>query len=154
MMKALAELGPNPTTLAHFRDSHGRESVMVCGCGPSLRVPPGGLPTIGVNDIGRPFTPIHPVVVNPPGQFRSDGFQYVRVSQAKTLFTQLDLGRTARGVLPARAVRRHRQRQRRRRAAPHPELPLRGCLPGRVHGCCAHRPHPPSAQENATSTDH
>jgi len=111
-----------------------------------------GVITIDVKDIGRLFTPTYPVVVNPPGLFRSDGFQYVRELKAKTLFKQLDLGRAARGALPARAVRRHRHRW--RLPAPHPELPLRGCLPGRVHGCCAHRPHPPSAQENATSTDH
>jgi hypothetical protein len=47
-----------------------------------LVVPLSRAISIGVNDIGRLFTPIHPVVVNPPGQFRSDGFQYVRVSQA------------------------------------------------------------------------
>ena len=83
---------------------------MVCGCGSSLmvKVAAAGLTTIGAKDIGRLFTPTYLVVVNPPGQFRSDRFQYVRESKAKTLFTQLDLGRAARGALPARAVRRHR----------------------------------------------
>lgn len=48
-----------------------------------------GVTTIGVNDIDRLFTPTYLVVVNPPGQFRSDGFQYVRESKPQALFTQL-----------------------------------------------------------------
>jgi hypothetical protein len=143
-----AEGASGGATLAAWRGLHSGDAIADLGSGASALMARDlrGVITIDVKDIGRLFTPTYPVVVNPPGQFRSDGFQYVRVSQAKTLFTQLDLGRAARGALPARAVRRHRQQQRRRRRpAPHPELPLRGCLPGRVHGCCAHRPHPPSA---------
>ena len=79
-------------TLPDWRARHGGETLIVCGCGPSARVPPERLTTIGVNDIGRLFTPTYLVVVNPPRQFRGDRFQHVRVSKAQALFTQLDLG--------------------------------------------------------------
>ncbi len=68
--------------------------MLVCGCGTSAGgvLALAGLPSIGVNDIGRLFTPTYLVVVNPPRQFRGDRFGFVRDSRAQALFTQLDLG--------------------------------------------------------------
>lgn len=81
--------------LPAWRSRHEGASIVVCGCGVSLvPLPPEAL-TVGVNDIGRLFTPTYLVVVNPPRQFRGDRFRYVRESQAQALFTQLDLGPVA-----------------------------------------------------------
>ena len=80
---------------------HSGEDVIVCGCGESaaaLRDTHRGV-TIGVNDIGRLFTPDYLVVVNPPRQFRGDRFEHVRQSRAQVLFTQLDLGPVAAPVV-------------------------------------------------------
>lgn len=52
--------------------------------------------SIGVKDIGRLFTPTYLVVVNPPGQFRSDRFRYVRESQ---LYDELDFQRATQAFL-------------------------------------------------------
>src|SRR5262245_2414106 len=83
-----------PVTLAAFRDRHRGEPIIVCGCGESLRgfQPPIGLLTIGVNDVGRQFTPDYLVVVNPPSQFKAGRFEHVSSSNARFIFTQLDLG--------------------------------------------------------------
>lgn len=82
---------PNPAALAAFAQRYAGESIIVCGCGPSLTDLSGRL-TIGVNDVGRLFTPTYLVVVNPPRQFRGDRFEHVRRSRASALFTHLDLG--------------------------------------------------------------
>ena len=77
-----------------FVDRHRAETLIVCGCGPSLHelANPQRYITIGVNDIGRLFDPTYLVVVNPPNQFKADRFRYVKQSKAQALFTQLDLG--------------------------------------------------------------
>jgi hypothetical protein len=81
-------------TLAGFKGRHRGESIVVCGCGPSLNElnEPQRFVTIGVNDVGRLFDPNYLVVVNPRTQFKGDRFQYVEQSNALALFTQLDLG--------------------------------------------------------------
>ena len=83
------------TGLAAHRNSLAGATVIVCGCGPSLReLRPGeDTITIGVNDVGRLFDPTYLVVVNPRAQFKDDRFRYVEHSNARALFTQLDLGR-------------------------------------------------------------
>lgn len=82
------------STLASFQGRHDGESVVVCGCGPSLTTlaEPQRFTTIGVNDVGRLFDPDYLVVVNPRSQFKADRFVHVERSQARALFTQLDLG--------------------------------------------------------------
>ncbi|MEL4178312.1 capsular polysaccharide synthesis protein [Roseateles sp. PN1] len=83
--------------LAAFRGIHAGETLIVCGCGPSLPELTGQaarFTTIGVNDVGRLFDPDYLVVVNPPRQFAGDRFRHVAESRAKAIFTQLDLGRT------------------------------------------------------------
>jgi hypothetical protein len=82
--------------LAAFRGIHAGETLIVCGCGPSLPELAGQaarFTTIGVNDVGRLFDPDYLVVVNPPRQFAGDRFRHVAESRAKAVFTQLDLGR-------------------------------------------------------------
>lgn len=87
---ALARTG----TLTDLRGRHGGETIIVCGCGPSLHelTEPQRFITIGVNDVGRLFDPTYLVVVNPRSQFKADRFRYVEESKAQALFTQLDLG--------------------------------------------------------------
>jgi ADP-heptose:LPS heptosyltransferase/SAM-dependent methyltransferase len=84
-----------PLALAAFRNTHQGATIVVCGCGASLKelVNPGHYVTIGVNDVGRLFDPTYLVVVNPRTQFKNDRFRYVEQSNAQALFTQLDLGR-------------------------------------------------------------
>jgi Capsular polysaccharide synthesis protein/Glycosyl transferase family 2 len=81
------------STLASFSNAHLGETILVCGCGQSLSEleQPERFITIGVNDIGRRFHPDYLVVVNPPDQFSGDRFRYVESSEAKFIFTQLDL---------------------------------------------------------------
>lgn len=84
---------PGASTLASFRDAHRGGAIVVCGCGVSLGdlARPGDFVTIGVNDVGRRFHPDYLVVVNPPEQFAGDRFDWVVSSQARYLFTQLEL---------------------------------------------------------------
>jgi hypothetical protein len=83
-----------PRSLAGFRDFHAGETIIVCGCGPSLRdiTQPERFVTIGVNDVGRLFTPDYLMVVNTRHQFAGGRFEAVERSGARALFTQLDLG--------------------------------------------------------------
>lgn len=80
--------------LSAFHNLHQGEAIIVCGCGESLNelTQPERFITIGVNDVGRRFTPNYLVVVNPRNQFTGDRFSYVESSQAEYLFTQLNLG--------------------------------------------------------------
>jgi len=80
--------------LSSFKDIHKGKDIIVCGCGESLRdlTQPERFITIGVNDVGRLFHPDYLVVVNPRRQFSGDRFRFVETSQAKYLFTQLELG--------------------------------------------------------------
>jgi hypothetical protein len=82
-----------PESFADFRDRHRGETVIVCGCGTSLALleQPEGFVTIGVDDVGRLFTPDYLVVVNERRQFDRERYLHVQRSQAKAVFTQLDL---------------------------------------------------------------
>ncbi len=73
---------------------HAGETIIVCGCGSSLKAlpEPESLLTIGVNDVGRLFDPTYLVVLNMQRQFKGNRFSYIEQSRAKTLFAQLDLG--------------------------------------------------------------
>ena len=68
--------------------------MLVCGCGASLStvVAPERFASIGVNDVGRLFHPDYLVAINPRSQFSGDRFHFVETSQARAIFTQLDLG--------------------------------------------------------------
>ncbi len=81
-------------SISGFRDAHRDETIIVCGCGPSLNdfTSPERFVTIGVNDVGRLFDPTYLVVVNPRSQFKGDRFQFVEQSNASALFTHLELG--------------------------------------------------------------
>lgn len=80
--------------IGRYRDLHPGADILVCGCGPSLLEleDPARHITIGVNDVGRLFDPTYLVVLNPRAQFKGDRFRYVAESNARALFTQLDLG--------------------------------------------------------------
>ncbi len=89
-MSAQAHLAPLAETLADFAGRHRGATILVCGCGPSLKdlpVRPGCI-SIGVNDVGRHFDPDYLVVVNPPAQFRPDRRQAITDSRARAVFTQ------------------------------------------------------------------
>jgi hypothetical protein len=79
--------------LSAFRNRHRGETVIVCGCGESLRTlaDPSACLTIGTNDVGRLFTPDYLVVVNPREQFTGDRWSHVEQSRATVVFSQLDL---------------------------------------------------------------
>lgn len=82
--------------LSDYRGRHTGADIVVCGCGPSLldfARPPQAL-FIGVNDVGRLFDPTYLVVLNPRQQFKGDRYAFVERSDARALFTQLELGRT------------------------------------------------------------
>lgn len=87
--------------LAAYRGRHAQADVIVCGCGPSLRelVPRDDTINIGVNDVGRLFDPTYLVIINPRTQFKNDRFKYVERSNARALFTQLDLGKVGPPVI-------------------------------------------------------
>ncbi len=101
-MRSAAATAADPVTAAppaalrrlrDFRDLHAGETIVVCGCGSSLKqLPdPQRLLTIGVNDVGRLFDPTYLVVLNPRNQFKGDRFRHVASSRARTIFTQLNL---------------------------------------------------------------
>lgn len=84
-----------PPGLSRWRGEAEGAEVIVCGCGPSLLelTEPQRFVTIGVNDVGRLFDPTYLVVVNPCNQFKKDRFRFVESSNARAIFTQLDLGK-------------------------------------------------------------
>lgn len=92
---AQAQAGGDAGSLRDFAARHPDATAIVCGCGASLTAEVAeqaalhGWLTIGVNDVGRLFTPHYLVVLNPPRQFRGDRFTHVQQSQAQALFTQL-----------------------------------------------------------------
>lgn len=81
-------------TLASFKNVHAGGSLVVCGCGNSLKSlkRPGRFLTVGVNDVGRLFTPRYLVVINHRNQFGDERFDYVEDVGAEYVFTQLELG--------------------------------------------------------------
>ena len=90
---AVAERHEFPDRFGDYKDRHLGETVVVCGCGTSLALltQPERFVTIGVNDVGRRFTPDYLVVVNERRQFDRERYLHVERSGAKAVFTQLDL---------------------------------------------------------------
>ncbi|MEO8136323.1 MAG: hypothetical protein ABI831_20400, partial [Betaproteobacteria bacterium] len=82
-----------PRGFADFRDLHRGQTIVVCGCGTSLDLlqEPGRFVTIGVNDIGRRFTPHYLVVVNERRQFDPVRYAHVEASQARAIFSPYEL---------------------------------------------------------------
>ncbi|HVP50440.1 MAG TPA: glycosyltransferase [Candidatus Bathyarchaeia archaeon] len=87
--------------LSEYRNAHEGSTMLVCGCGASLNTlpHPRSFLTIGVNDVGRMFQPDYLVVVNPRDQFHNDRFRFVEESQARCVFTQLELGLSNKAVV-------------------------------------------------------
>jgi hypothetical protein len=100
----LPQIGRNamPNVLEGFRDYHKDATIIVCGCGHSLRSfsEYNQFITIGVNDVGRLFDPTYLVVLNDRTQFYGDRFFYVARSRARALFSQMDLGISHPHVVP------------------------------------------------------
>jgi len=97
-----------PQSFADWRDRHRGETILVCGCGRSLTLleHPERFVTIGVNDVGRRFTPDYLVVVNERRQFDPARFAHVERSEARAIFTQLDLGLAHASIVRFRLGRR------------------------------------------------
>lgn len=55
-----------------FWRKHKNRDIVVCGLGPSIEgwAPPEGVLTIGVNDIGKHFTPDYMLCIDHPGVFK------------------------------------------------------------------------------------
>ena len=91
-----------PLSLRDFQGRHAGASIVICGCGQSL-ISLGASErfiTIGVNDMGRRFTPDYLVVVNPRQQFTPERFAHVAQTQASAVFTQLpELGFAHRAIV-------------------------------------------------------
>ncbi|PTT89676.1 hypothetical protein DBR42_07400, partial [Pelomonas sp. HMWF004] len=92
-MVDLMSAGPSTLTLEAFEGRHAGASIVVCGCGVSLPLlaEPQQYVTIGVNDVGRLFTPDYLVVLNMPRQFTGGRWEHVERSDAQVLFTHLRL---------------------------------------------------------------
>lgn len=75
--------------LEDFKNRHANETVLVCGLGESVNLlrHPDRFTTIGVNDIGRAFSPKYLLNVNNKNQYKGDRFQYIENSRAQYLFT-------------------------------------------------------------------
>ena len=88
----MSNQGQWPERFAEYRDLHRGASILVCGCGTSLGLleRPGRYLTIGVNDVGRRFSPDYLVVVNERRQFDRDRYEHVERTRAKVVFTQLE----------------------------------------------------------------
>ena len=97
-----------PESFADWRDRHRGQTILVCGCGRSLTLleHPERFVTIGVNDVGRRFTPDYLVVVNERRQFDPARFAHVERSEARAIFTQLDLGLAHPSIVRFRLGRR------------------------------------------------
>lgn len=80
--------------LSEFTGAHYGEAMVVCGLGSSIRSfrNPERFRTIGVNDIGRAFTPTYLFVMDTPKSFGEERFQFIRESRASYIFTDQDLG--------------------------------------------------------------
>jgi hypothetical protein len=72
-----------------FTDKHKGETIIVAGCGSSAAHFPSydRFTTIGVNDIGRLFTPDYLVVLNDRRGFKGDRWKHVKMTKAKNVFT-------------------------------------------------------------------
>lgn len=80
--------------LRDFRGLHYGECIIVCGLGASINSfhDPQRFHTIGVNDIGRAFTPDYLFVMDAPQSFAPERFHYIQNSRAKYIFTDHELG--------------------------------------------------------------
>ncbi len=83
--------------LEDLRGAHRGEDIVVCGCGRSLATlpAPARYITIGVNDVGRRFTPDYLVVLNPPSSFAGDRWAHIRRTNPRYFLSQYRLEVTA-----------------------------------------------------------
>jgi hypothetical protein len=74
-----------------FLDKHSGGKILVCGCGKSMDLlnNPADFVTLGVNDIGRKFTPNYLVLLNNQHGYKGDRWQYVYGAKAPVIFTHM-----------------------------------------------------------------
>lgn len=75
-----------------FKNKHAGENIVCCGLGESINGLGaidfcGKLISIGVNDIGRAFTPTYLLNVNNRNQYKGDRYSFIENTQAQYLFT-------------------------------------------------------------------
>jgi len=72
-------------SLADVRGLHAGKRIIVCGLGPSITQlkEDHGLITIGVNDIGRHFTPDHHFLQDRPDSFKDDRLDVILATKPK-----------------------------------------------------------------------
>lgn len=79
--------------LADFEGLHAGEKIVICGLGRSIVN--FGKPsevTIGVNDIGRYFTPTYLLVCDPHTKFSVERYEYIKRTQADAVFWNTGYG--------------------------------------------------------------
>lgn len=87
--------------LSEFVGAHYGEAIVVCGLGSSINTfrAPERFHTIGVNDIGRAFTPTYLFVMDAPKSFSPERFRFIEESQASYVFTDHELGLKRKNVV-------------------------------------------------------
>lgn len=86
--------------LTDFKNKHDGDTIVVCGCGESLKDfrPHENQITIGVNDVGLHFDPTYLLVVNTRSNFRMwerrgfDRFKNIANTRAQVVFTHSAAG--------------------------------------------------------------
>ena len=79
--------------LRDFLGIHYGQSIVVCGLGSSISSfhNPERFCTIGVNDIGRAFTPTYLFVMDPARNFGPERFKFIQNTDASWVFTDKEL---------------------------------------------------------------
>jgi len=74
-----------------FKGKHTGENIIVAGCGTSVAPLENPVPcvTIGVNDIGRLFTPTYTVMINDKRAFRQDRWEHMVTCKSNAIFTHI-----------------------------------------------------------------
>lgn len=73
-----------------LKNVHQDSKIIVCGCGTSaLLAKDLNCITIGVNDIGRLFTPDYLVVINDKKSFSDNRWNHIKNTKAKHVFTHI-----------------------------------------------------------------
>jgi hypothetical protein len=88
--------------LSDFWGIHYGEAIVVCGLGNSINSfrDPHRFRTVGVNDIGRAFTPDYLFCMDARSAFPRDRLGYIQESRAQYIFTNRDLGFSRDNVVP------------------------------------------------------
>lgn len=76
--------------ISAYKDAHPNEAILVLGLGESVNLLSGlTMLSIGVNDLGRRFTPTYLVNVNVRAGYKGDRFQFIENTGARAIFTHM-----------------------------------------------------------------